>query len=276
MPAPSSSDRTSNEISGGAQIGGNAYQAKHMHFGGRSIGLTVVGLAAVGALTYVAVNGGVGTKPEATAAAAQSPTATSAPPSPSPSRSAKAKETTGTPKAEDAAAPEKAKPEPAPQRMTPSVPYSGQHIYCSDWRSSPPGSNLEVSACTQVTGSDAAFGVRLKNVGKGQITVDMTMKYQYGTTLDCPGGYTTHGIRIDPGKTWYSNLGSCSVPDLKRQTNFQAAAYALETSDPDASLNIGGLKFSPTAVFDKDGELRCKSGSTWDSCDTLWPYRPTA
>ncbi|MFD8804065.1 hypothetical protein [Streptomyces sp. NPDC059597] len=279
MPAPSpSSDRTSNEISGGAQIGGNAYQAKHMHFGGRSIGLTVVGLAAVGALAYVAVSGGAGTKPEAAAASSQSPAAASTSASTSSSPSATAKKTTGAPKAEDAAAPRADKPKAAPRRMTPSTPYTAGHVYCGQWRGSPAGSNLEASACTQVTGTDAAFGVMLKNVGTSQITVGMTVKYQYGTAQDCPGGgYTTHDIRIDPGKTWYSSLGLCSVPNLKRQTNFQALAYALETSDPGASLNLGGAKFSPTAAFTSAGVLQCrvKDSTKWGSCDALWPYPPT-
>ncbi|WP_330459161.1 hypothetical protein OIB37_21115 [Streptomyces sp. NBC_00820] len=280
MEAPSTSDRTSNEISGGSQVGGNAYQAKHMHFGGRSIGLTVVGLAAVGALAYVAVNAGAGTG-QAAAPASQSPTAASTAPSPSPSKSATA---TTTPPADGKA--KAAEPAPSPERAkaivkaaTGSTPYSGKNLYCGGWRGSPSGSNLMASACTQVTGSDVAFGVMLRNVGKSQITVGMTLKYVHGQTLDCPGGgYPAHDIRIDPGTTWYSNLGLCSVGSLKDQINFQALGEALETSDEHASLSLGGAQHSPTATFTTAGVLKCreKDSSVWGSCDTLWPYPPVS
>lgn len=280
MEAPSSSDRTSNEISGASQVGGNAYQAKHMHFGGRSAGLTLVGLAAIGALTYLVVHAGSGAGGgQVPADSAHSPTVASASPSPSKSPSKSPSGTASTsadskPKAEaPAAAP--GEPKAAPKPATPSNPYSGQHLYCGSWRGSPSGSNLLASACTQVTGHDAAFGVMLKNVGKSQITVGMTVKYVHGTALDCPGGgYTSRGIRIDPGQTWYSDLGGCSVGSLNDGTSFQASAVALETSDAHASLNLGGTRYSPTAAFNSAGELRCKNGSSWSSCDDLWPYPP--
>ncbi|MFR9788374.1 hypothetical protein ACL07V_06810 [Streptomyces sp. MB22_4] len=284
MAAPPSSDHTNNEISDGAKVGGNAYQAKHMHFGGRSVGLTVVGLAAIGALTYLVVdahaNRGTG-KERLSAAASRGPATASATATPSPSPS-KPKASPSGPADSGATADSEAEKAPsspaatkaAPKAATPSTAYTGVHLYCSGWRGS--GANLKARACVQITGSDAQFGTVVKNVGRSQAVVGVSLKYLYqGTAHECPQGvYRMPKIRIDPGTSWYSSLGLCSANDLTHGS-FQALAQAVEDPDGDAGLESSAPKYSPTAAIGTDGTPQCKSGSSsWGSCDALWPYSP--
>ncbi|MDX2704911.1 hypothetical protein PV350_18890 [Streptomyces sp. PA03-6a] len=88
VDSSSSPDRTSNAISDGSQVSGNAYQAKNMHFGARSTGITLIAFAGVVGLTFlgftIAGSEPAGGSPPAAADAPKSPTAsTSASPPPS-------------------------------------------------------------------------------------------------------------------------------------------------------------------------------------------------
>ncbi|WUD70691.1 hypothetical protein OG937_02835 [Streptomyces sp. NBC_00510] len=88
IDSSSSPDRTSNAISDGSQVSGNAYQAKNMHFGARSTGITLIAFAGVVGLTFlgftIAGSGPAGGSAPTAADASKSPTAsTSASPPPS-------------------------------------------------------------------------------------------------------------------------------------------------------------------------------------------------
>ncbi|WP_405553709.1 hypothetical protein [Streptomyces sp. NBC_01171] len=276
MEAPTSSDRTSNEISGASEVGGNAYQAKHMHFGGRQLGLTVVGLAAVGALTFLVVhaNAGSGGAGQLAGAAQQSAAVTGASPAPSANSPSAKPSPSIVSEARDEKPPAvEAKPKVTRKAATPSTPYARDRLYCGEWRSSPSGSGLVASACSQITGTDAAFGVRVKNVSSSQVVVDVSVKYlRGGMATECPQGpYSMTKVRIDAGQVWYSNLGLCSARNMTTG-NFQAFALAVENPDGDTDLKNGGPKYSPTADFTTDGELTCKQeDKSWGSCDV---YRP--
>ncbi|MEU6881404.1 hypothetical protein [Streptomyces sp. NPDC046712] len=281
MGAQPSSEQTGNEISGGSHVGGNAYQAKNIHFGGRSIGLTVVALALVAALVALALvltNKDDGGPDQLAGAPAQSTAGQT--PTPSPSASTPTPPLTPTPTAtlspsSTPKAVEQGGPGAAPKATstvkpaTGSRPFSGAHIYCGGWRSSSQSENLKVASCVQVKMADssATFGVMVKNVGKSQVVVSTLVKFaDNGTTADCPQGqYAPKGIRINPGGTWHSDLAGCAVSDLKAQ--FQAVGYAIEDSGGTENVQLGGAKYSITLSL-AGGKLQCRVNDTWGTCPT--------
>ncbi|MEU7114815.1 hypothetical protein [Streptomyces sp. NPDC046182] len=280
------SEQTGNEISGGSHVGGNAFQAKNIHFGGRSVGLTLVALALVGAVVTLALTraGGEGrdqpaAKPASTAAgAARTPSPAPTTPTTAPTSTVVSPSPSSPPKVEEpAAGPSGAAPKATPARKDPtgSTPFSGGNIYCGEWRGSGQSPNLDLKPCVQVVPAEsrAMFGVIVKNVGKSQVTADVHVMYTAGSARECPlGSYARDGIRIDPGDTWFSDLGRCSVPGLDG-TDFQGTAWAVEDRDGTVAVSLGTARHSAHPAL-KNGALTCRyENGAYASC-APWAYKP--
>lgn len=274
------SEQTGNEISGGSQVGGNAYQAKNIHFGGRSVGLTVVALALVGALTALVLTDKGGEAPDQPAG---TPAPSTAAPTPTPSTSTGTPSATvsssssGTPKTEEAARPSAApRATSKPLAATGSNPYSAGNLYCGAWRSSGHSPNLKVASCVRVdvVGAGATFGAMVKNVGKSQVVAQVLVKYSAkdGVQRECPqGAYAPEGIRIDPEDIWFSDLSSCSVGGLDG-TDFQGVARAVEDPDGTVSPTLGTARSGPHPTL-KNGQLTCRQpdGSSGTCASFTYP-----
>ncbi|WP_157880373.1 hypothetical protein [Streptomyces katrae] len=269
----SSSERTDNEISGGSRVGGNAYQARTIRFGGRSVGLTLVSLALVAALAGVVVvvverGGGTKEQPAAgpTAAAAVPVNAPSPGPTPSP---------TPPQTAPSASAP--AAPGPQPEKSaTGSLAFKGANLYCGGWQSSRQSANLRVASCVQVdpAHSSATFGVMVKNVGKTQVVARALVQTAgLGGSPECPQGrYSPGTLRIDPGRIWFSDLGRCSVGRLENK-DFQTLGAAIEDPDGTGDVQQGGAVYS-AHVWVGDGQVKCKIGELWTTSCASFAYPP--
>ncbi|MEU6982752.1 hypothetical protein ABZ946_04935 [Streptomyces sp. NPDC046324] len=285
VDGPPPSEQTGNEISGGSHVGGNAFQARNIHFGGRSVGLTLVALALVGAVVTLVLTGTGGSGPDQLAAAPASTTAGAAPTSsPTPSTPTTAPTSTAVSPSpsspsrteEPAAGPSAAAPKATSTRMAPtgSTPYSGGDIYCGEWRGSGQSPNLRLRACVQVVPAEsrAMFGVIVENVGKSQVTADVHVMYTAGAVGECPLGSSQDGIRIDPGGTWFSDLGRCSVPGLNRK-DFQGTASAVEDPDGTVAVSLGTARHSAHPYLE-NGRLTCRhENRTYASC-APWAYKP--
>ncbi|MFC8271699.1 hypothetical protein ACFUJR_03980 [Streptomyces sp. NPDC057271] len=280
------SEQTANEISAGSHVGGNAFQAKTIHFGGRSVGLTLVALALVGAVVTLVLTDTGGERPDqqavepasTTAGAALAPSSPPSTPTTVPTPTAVSPSPSGAPKTEEpaAAGPSAAAPKGTSTRQaTDSTPYAGSHIYCADWRSAGQSPNLQLKPCVQVNPAEsrATFGVIVKNVGKTQAVADVRVVYTAGVERECsPEPYTRDGIVIDPGGTWFSDLGRCSAQGLDRQ-DFQGTAWAVEDPHGTVATSVGTARSSahPSLL---NGQVSCRqSDRTYGSC-APWAYKP--
>ncbi|MEV4739463.1 hypothetical protein [Streptomyces sp. NPDC049555] len=269
--AQPSSERTDNEISGSSRIGGNAYQARTIHFGGRSVGLTLVSLALVAALTVVVIvvtrGGGEQRHPAAastptTAVVTPPTTASSVTPTPAPTPSQAAPSA-----AASAAAGSQPRDAPAPKPTTGSVPFAGPNLYCGNWRSAKQSANLKVASCVQVnpSASSATFGVMVKNVGRTQVVARALVQTVGLGAPECPQGrYSPTNLRIDPGGIWFSDLARCAVGGLNGK-DFQAVGFAIEDPDGTGDIQQGAAVYSVHPSL-KDGQLKCKINEVWTSC----------
>ncbi|WP_175439303.1 hypothetical protein [Streptomyces vilmorinianum] len=158
---------------------------------------------------------------------------------------------------------------------TGSVPFSGENLYCGEWRSSGPSTTLQLASCVQVKTADssATFGVMVRNVGKSQVVARVQVKYTDGTQRDCPqGNYQRKDVWINPQGTWFSDQGQCSVSDLNGK-HFQAVAWAVEDPDGSGDVMNGTVRHSPHPSL-KDGQLTCRyDDGTWRTC-TTFEYGP--
>ncbi|MGW1027922.1 hypothetical protein ACWD4J_30270 [Streptomyces sp. NPDC002577] len=272
MGSHGSSDRTSNEISDGSQVGGDAYQAKNMHFGAHRAGfiavavVAVVGLMSAVALALINKSGddtrGLVGAPQP----GETPTSASASPSQSaPSPTADSPST--TPSAALSKSPA-SKPTNTVKAESPIQPFTGSNIYCGEWRSQN-SDRLQARSCVRIDGYGATFGVAVKNVGKSQVTVSVLVQYNYGSYRDCSQGrYSVDGVIINPDHTWFSDLGQCSAANLTDH-NFQTAAWAIENPDGSVNPKVGDVRYSPTMFFDTKGQPICKIDGNWGSCDSM-------
>ncbi|MFI8518994.1 hypothetical protein ACIGEZ_14375 [Streptomyces sp. NPDC085481] len=274
------SERTDNEISGGSQVGGNAYQARNIHFGGRSIGLTVVALALVAALTGVVALTRDGEGPGQPVAKTQTPsvtaTASSGSPSPNPTPTASTTPSSAPPPAAPAQPGPRAKATPKVKAATDSRAFEAGDLYCGDWRTS--WKNLRVASCVRVdtAASSATFGIMVRNVGTTQVVARALVQIAGLGAPECPlGRYETTGLVINPGGTWFSDLGKCGVGGLNGK-HFQTVGSAIE--DPEGNVDIQNATVVHSihpALSKTGGGLTCLINGKWTACDSYaYPLKP--
>ncbi|MEU6864980.1 hypothetical protein ABZ924_17135 [Streptomyces sp. NPDC046876] len=212
---------------------------------GRTLALCIAGAAAVIAVpaTVLALRYGplkTENVDSARPAASDAPSSPSASPSGSAAPSATPSAASGTPVAGVAgqAAPSGstgAATARAHLTPTPSSPYPSQNVTCAKrgLRTSVPG--VEMQPCTQaVSGTGAAqFGAKVTNATNAQVVVTVLVKPYVAEVgnKECPshpGPWPQ--IVIDPGQTWYSQFGQCSLGGLKGHRVQSMAWVALDSA----------------------------------------------
>ncbi|POX38442.1 hypothetical protein C3486_23230 [Streptomyces sp. Ru73] len=204
------------------------------------------------------------------ATASAGPAGRSAPPSPS-GTAERTREPSASKTSEKAAPPEPkepaaASPEATGARLeaTVSSPYPDAHISCGHWRGTG-FKDLEMRGCVQAVdhSGSAQFGVIVRNSRAEQalVTVDVAW-YKGRVPQECDGGSALRHVVIDPGKTWYSSLASCSA-DAVEGSGVQSVAWAsLDPGRSDDPRKSGQRTYSPTAQIQQDGSVTLPPDAT--------------
>ncbi|WP_030183851.1 hypothetical protein [Streptomyces violaceorubidus] len=172
--------------------------------------------------------------------------------------------------------PAKERAEPAPTsaptqtRTSPSVDFTEQaNTHCGGFRDVLKSSAIKMRACSQVNPDrrTATFGMQVWNTGVAPVTVStMVKQFRSGARADCPGMPSPgRKIYINPGDSWWSDLGLCGAEDLDLES-FQAVAYAVEdpagTMDPTSSRGVNSISLA----LNEKGQVLCKYGNNWPPC----------
>ncbi|MEU3775365.1 hypothetical protein AB0F11_19515 [Streptomyces sp. NPDC032472] len=150
---------------------------------------------------------------------------------------------------------------PTRRSATPSSPYpAAQSVACATKWFSTTMQNVDMQPCTQaVSGTGAVqFGVMVRNMSTAQAVVTVSVgPVVTGVQGSCPmHPEPWREVVIDPGQTWYSQLGQCSVSEGVKGHRVQSSGRVVPASAGDTELANATLRYSRSFDISTNGTAK--------------------